>query len=120
MKIDARERDQIRAALAFWNAVAKTSAVHPATHPAVPKIKDPMTPEEVDRLIARVHYAPHKLKSLRWAEEKYSVNRSALWTLLNRNGVHSVEPGLWAMVDLIRIGREMVAKRDALREKYSG
>lgn len=129
--LNPRQRNQIKAALTFWNAVAETSRVHPMEHPKVRSFFEgeltPLIVGEIDDLITlfnlecdqeqkivTIAYMVHSL-------QQYGLSRARLKMQAERDNVESVTIHgspikLYNPTDLVPCARK-IAERDAQTER---
>lgn len=93
MNFTDRQWNQIRAALAFWNAVAESSRVHPMEHPAVQKYfgddkPTPLAISEIEAvLLAPTARVTDPVTTITIASKDTGISRERLWRQLRKMGV---------------------------------
>ena len=125
-----RQRNQIRAALTFWSAVAETSRVHPIAHPKVQPFfgtgqPTPLTEDEIADLIVLFGQEQDNLRpvTIAYAARGTGLTAARLRHQVWRDAIRPIEfPGcplpLYNPLDLIASARK-IAERDAeQRKKY--
>lgn len=124
-----RQRNQIKAALTFWNAVAETSRVHPMEHPKVGRYfmggLSSLTPEAIDDLITFFdnEFDLTTLVTMRdmAATLGADISIARLSTQAKRDGIQPIRfrgcsTGLYRPSDLIKSAR-IIRERDAQHEQ---
>lgn len=120
-----QEENQVRAALAFWAAVARTSRVHPSEHPACRKFFEDHRPLPVE-LVEELSLAPFSSVRedrtlLREATEGTGISVARLRYRLRKNGVrpHIVGGlGFYPHGAVAAAVRELLAKEGVFKRRY--
>lgn len=124
-----RQRNQIKAALTFWNAVAETSRVHPMEHPKVGQYfmgdLSSLTPEAIDDLITFFDnkFDPSTLVTIRYMAHTTGLSVARLRAQANRDGTKPIHfegcpTGLYSPCDLIAAVRRIAEQDAQQRQKY--
>lgn len=130
--LNPRQRNQIKAALTFWNAVAETSRVHPMEHPKVQQFfQEDLTSliaGEIDDLIMLFSTELHNeeiatLRHIVRSLNQYGVSAIRLRGQLDRDGVESIlihgSPiKLYHPSTVIQSARKIVERDTQMKRKY--
>lgn len=123
-----RQRNQIKAALTFWNAVAETSRVHPMGHPKVRSFFEgdltPLIAGEIDDLLSFFdEFEPHTLVTLRHIAQTRELSVARLRTQAIRDKIKSVHfencpIDFYHPYDLIAAVRKIKERDAQMEQKY--
>lgn len=127
MSLSDRQWNQIRAALAFWRAVAESSRVHPITHPAVQEYfgddePTPLTDDEIEVLIMRSSYPTHPFATVEQAAVSLNMSVGKIRAQLKRTGKEPMftisRIRFYDPCVMLTAVQEITKRDEAFRRKY--
>ena len=109
-----RQWTQCRAALRYWQIVAKRSRVHPMEHPKIQEIfgeaTPPLTATEIEALIQQPNIERVSVVTLAGAAKKHGVSVGRFKKWLTDRGIEPVcdgQPALYNKIDISRAALEL-------------
>ena len=111
MCLTNQERQQVRAALKFWNMLAINSRTHPSRHQGIaPYFRDeaPMSIEGIEALVLKLNPTPKKSMYVSIAQvcKITGWGRDWVYTRIRHHGIKPVTRGRYYQPDLLPLVKD--------------